>query len=429
MKRRDFIKRLGVAASLPAIIPASAWSSHPNNSPNDRITLGFIGVGKQGGGLLWGFLNTPGSQVVAVCDVDKKKLQRAQDRANRFYANRNAVENYNGVEAYTDFREIIHRKDIDAVVIATPDHWHAITSIMAARAGKDIYCEKPLTLTLSEGRLIEREVRRHGRVFQTGSMQRSSSQFRQAAELVQNGYIGDIQHVRVSIRTGFIPHPIDCDLPSELKLPELDWDMWLGQAPERPYHSIIAPPISFNGFPAWRNYREYSGGGMADWGAHHFDIAQWALGMDKSGPVKVYPVDDKDVKELTYFYANGIEMVTDFENNRILFTGTEGWIEVNRSYIKASSDRLLSLKLKSSDIHLYDSNNHKLDWFQAIRKRTRPITDVEIGHRSCSVCHLGNLAAQLDRPLTWNPDAEEFIDDDEANRLRSRPQRSPWRLT
>ncbi len=426
IKRRDFLKQAGLLAGAASVIPASAWSSS-NVMPNDRITLGFIGVGKQGEGLLRGFLNSPETHVLAVCDVDANKMERARKNVDAYYSKQKEL-NYKGCDAYRDFRDVLERKDIDAVVIATPDHWHAIPAIMAARAGKDIYCEKPLTLTIAEGREMVNEVRRHNRVFQTGSMQRSSSGFRQACELVRNGYIGDVKTVRVSIRTGFIPHPIVCELPEEPKPAELDWDMWQGPAPNRPYNAILAPPISFTGYPAWRNYRDYSGGGMTDWGAHHFDIAQWGLGMDYSGPVEINPPDDKDYKLLTYKYANGVVMDTDFDDNRILFTGTDGWIDVNRSYLKASNPKLVNHKIGPNEIRLYHSNDHHDDWLQAIRNRRIPITDVEIGCRSVTVCHLGNLAVQLGRKLQWDPDTENFVNDPEANRLKERSKRSPWYL-
>ena len=415
--RRRFLQSFGLLALAPALIPSSLSGS--KTKPNDRIQIGVIGIGKQGSGLLRGFLHAE-TQVVAVCDVDRLKLAQAQSQVDKYYDHQNSC------LATTDFREIINRSDIDAIVLGTPDHWHALPSILAARAGKDIYCEKPLSLTLDEARAMVNAVRHHGRVCQTGSMQRSSDRFRHACELVRNGYIGEINHVRVSIRTGFIPHPIECDLPAESKPEELEWDVWLGQAPERPYNSVLAPPISFNGWPAWRNYRDYSGGGMTDWGAHHFDIAQWGLGMDGSGPTEIIPARLSEYNLLTYRYANGIEMTTDFENNFIRFEGSDGTVEVNRRYLRTDPPGLGSHQIAPNDVHLYASTDHRLDFIQAIHNRTQPITDVEIGARSVTVCHLGNLAEQLGRSLTWDPEEEVFINDDEANRLRSRPKRSPW---
>lgn len=429
LSRRKFLKSAVSAAFATSIIPASAWSQQNNNVlPGNRLTLGFIGVGIQGSGLLRGFLNDANFQVAAVCDVDENKLNRARNNVEKFYADKRNNSTYTGCGATRDFREIINRADIDAIVIATPDHWHAIPSIMAMQAGKDVYCEKPLTLTIAEGRAMVNTARRYERIFQTGSMQRSDQKFRFACELVRNGYIGDIKSVRVSIRTGFIPHPQICELAAENVLPELDWNLWLGPAPERPYNSIIAPPISFNGFPAWRNYRDYSGGGMTDWGAHHFDIAQWGLGMDSSGPVEIIPPDGKNYPLLTYRYANGIEMTTDFLDNYILFTGAKGTIKVNRTYLLTDPASLATLRIATGDIHLDKSVDHKQNWLQSIKTRSKPITDVEIGHRSVSVCHLGNLAVQLGRKLQWNPDKEQFVNDTEANRLLTRAKRSPWNI-
>lgn len=429
LSRRKFLKSAVSAAFATSIIPASAWSQQNNNVlPGNRLTLGFIGVGVQGSGLLRGFLNDTNFQVAAVCDVDENKLNRARNNVEKFYADKQNNSTYTGCGATRDFREIINRADIDAIVIATPDHWHAIPSIMAMQAGKDVYCEKPLTLTIAEGRAMVNTARRYERIFQTGSMQRSDQKFRFACELVRNGYIGDIKSVRVSIRTGFIPHPQICELAAENVLPELDWNLWLGPAPERPYNSIIAPPISFNGFPAWRNYRDYSGGGMTDWGAHHFDIAQWGLGMDSSGPVEIIPPDGKNYPLLTYRYANGIEMTTDFLDNYILFTGAKGTIKVNRTYLLTDPASLATLRIATGDIHLDKSVDHKQNWLQSIKTRSKPITDVEIGHRSVSVCHLGNLAVQLGRKLQWNPDKEQFVNDTEANRLLTRAKRSPWNI-
>ncbi|MBN2000537.1 Gfo/Idh/MocA family oxidoreductase [candidate division KSB1 bacterium] len=427
--RRKFIKTsLGAAAALsaPVILPASAWSKA--DLPGDRINIGVIGIGKQGSGLLWGFLNTPAIHVAAVCEVDRKKLFYGKNQVEKYYAGKLDQGTYKGCDIYGDFRELIERKDIDAVVIAVPDHWHAIISIEAAKAGKDIYCEKPLSLTIAEARQMVNAVRRYNRVFQTGSMQRSDSKFRLACELVQNGFIGEVESVRVSIRTGFIPHPIICDLGEEPKPEELNWEMWLGPAPDRPYHSRIAPPIEYDGWPHWRDYRDYSGGGMTDWGAHHFDIAQWGLGMDNSGPVEVTPPDGKNVPYLTYRYKNGVRLTTDFEDNLILFTGTEGTVEVNRQYLKTTPEHLVNSFIKPGMIHLYNSNNHIMDWIDCIRTRSKPICDVEIGCRSVTVCHLGNIAKQLNRTVHWDPVAEQFVSDPEANRTLSRAKKSPWRI-
>ena len=424
--RREFLKKAagiaGGAAAFPYVVPSSVLGQADTIAPSNRITLGFIGMGKQSQHLIRSFLNSPGIQTLAVCDVDKLKLKRAQDTVQEHYSKPNSAP-YKGCAAYGDFRELLARDDIDAVVIATPDHWHSIIVIQAAQAGKDIYCEKPLAQTIAEARAMVNAVRRYGRIFQTGSMQRSDDKFRFACELVRNGYIGEVKTVTVGIGGP----PEDKPLPAEPVPDYLDWDMWVGPAPWRPYNSDLSPHISFDGFPNWRYHSDFGGGGMTDWGAHHFDIAQWGLGMDETGPVAIIPPDDKDYKVLTYKYANSVIMTRDNANG-ILFTGTKGRVEVNRGYLKTWPDTLQSQQLKPEEIHLYDSKNHYTDWLDAIRKRTKPICDIETGCRSVTVCHLGNIAYRLGRPLKWDPQREVFISDSEANRLLSRAMRSPWHL-
>ena len=423
INRRGFLKVAAGAAAvagLPTIVPSTVFGAA---APSERTTLGFIGCGKQSQHLMRSLLGSPGTHVVAACDVDKLKLERSSKGiVDKHYADRKDG-SYKGCATYGDFRDLLARADIDAVVISTPDHWHAAISIAACRAGKDIYCEKPLTQTVAEARAMVNAVRLYNRVFQTGSMQRSSREFRFACELVQNGFIGDIKHVTVSVGGP----PEDKPLPPELVPDYLDWDMWVGPAMWRPYNNDLAPHISFDGFPNWRYHSYYGGGGMTDWGAHHFDIAQWALGMDGTGPVEIIPPDGKDTKVLTYKYANGIPMTRD-DANGVLFEGTTGKVEVNRGYLKTWPDNLKDQTIGPDKIHLYDSKNHFTDWLDAIRKRSKPICDIEIGASSVIVCHLGNIAYTLQRPLKWDPKREVFLGDDEANRLLSRPYRGPWHL-
>jgi predicted dehydrogenase len=427
INRRQFLRKLtGTAAgaiAFPHIVSSSVLGAAETVAPSNRITLGFIGTGKQGRGLLGNFLRIPDTQVIAVCDVDALKLKRAQEMAESHYADRQTKGTFKGCTSYNDFRSLLGRDDIDAVIIATPDHWHAVDVIESARVGKDIYCEKPLSLTIDQARIMVNAVRRYGRVFQTGSMQRSDRRFRFACELVRNGYIGEVKKVTVSVGgpSG------ECDLPAEPVPDYLDWDKWLGPAPWRPYNAILSPDISWDHFPHWRRYRDYSGGGMTDWGAHHFDIAQWGLGMDNGGPVEIIPPDNKNYRVLTYKYANGITMTRD-EANGILFIGTEGKVEVNRGYLRTWPDNLIKQQIAPNDIHLYKSNNHYADWLKCIRTRSKPICDVEIGCRSVTVCHLGNIAYELKRPLKWDPRQERFNNDVEANCLLSRAMRSPWHL-
>ena len=426
ISRRQFIKRAvstgAVSVAFPYIISASALGGTGNAAPSERITLGFIGTGKQSQHLMRSFLNSPGTHVLAGCDVDKLKLERGKKIVEDHYAGKNGG-SYKGCDTYGDFRELLARDDIDAVVIATPDHWHAVIVIESAEAGKDIYCEKPLSQTIVEARAMVNAVRRYGRVFQTGSMQRSDWHFRLGCELVLNGYIGELKHVTVGVGGP----PEDKPLPAQPVPDYLDWDRWLGPALWRPYNSELSPHLSWDGFPNWRNHSAFGGGGMTDWGAHHFDIAQWGMAMDESGPVEIIPPDGKDYKVLTYKYASGVTMTRD-DANGVLFTGTKSEVETNRGHLRTVPENLVNQKLGPNEIHLYECNNHYTDWLDAIRKRSRPICDIETGCRSVTVCHLGNIAYKLGRPLKWDPEREVFVGDSGANRMLSRPMRAPWHL-
>jgi len=419
--RRQFLKISSVALAASPLILPSAWATE-KKGPNDRITLGFIGVGTQGRYLLGNFLNHPNTQVLAVSDVDTTRREHSRNTVNEFYKAKLETD-YKGCDEYKDFRELIARKDIDAVVIAAPDHWHAFIAISAANAGKDIYCEKPLSLTVREARAMVNAARKNDRVFQTGSMQRSSSEFRKACELVRNGRIGQVKQVIVDVGGPSRP----CDLPEEPMEPGLNWDMWLGQAPMRPYNSVLAPRGVHKHFPDWRNYREFSGGMMTDWGAHHFDIAQWGLGMDESGPVEVIPpADPKATSGLRYLYANGVEMIHGTSGG-VLFKGTEGTILVNRGKFEATPESIGKEVLPANATHLYKSDNHLKDFLDCVRSRKRPICDVEVGCRSATVCHIGNIAYWTHKHLKWDPKNETFIGDDEANKWLDRAKRDPWK--
>ncbi|MBE0545229.1 MAG: Gfo/Idh/MocA family oxidoreductase [Verrucomicrobia bacterium] len=422
--RRQFLKTTAtVAVAAPTLLPSSVWSA--GKSPNDRMTLGFIGMGKQNRGLLNGFIRSKETQVVAVCDVDTKRREHAQKSVADHYAKQTDKGSFKGCEAYIDFRDLVARKDIDGVVIATPDHWHAIQVIAAANAGKDIYCEKPLSLTIREAREMVKAVRRNQRILQTGSMQRSSQEFRKACELVRNGRIGKVQKVIVGVGA---PSKW-CDLPEETMEQGLDWNFWLGPAPMRPYNSVLSPRGIHDHFPNWRNYREYSGGMMTDWGAHHFDIAQWGLGMDDSGPVEIIPPGTPNARTgVRYLYANGVEMIHDSSKGGATFIGTEGKIFVDRGRFQAEPESLGQDPLGENAIRLYASNNHLQDWLNCVRSRKLPICDVEIGARSVSVCHLGNLAYWNNRRLKWDPAKEQFIGDAEANTWLDYQRRGSWKV-
>jgi predicted dehydrogenase len=382
--------------------------------------MGFIGVGKQNRFLLTRFL-AKDTQVVAVCDVDTTRRESAKQMVEAAYA-QNAPGGYKGCTAYADFRELLARKDIDAVCVATPDHWHAIVVVAAAKANKDIYCEKPLSLTIHEARAMVKAVRKHNRVLQTGSMQRSSSEFYKACMLVRNGRIGQIKQVIADVGTS----SKWCDLPEEPMEAGLNWDMWLGPAATRPYNSILSPRGIPKDFPAWRNYREYSGWGMTDWGAHHFDIAQWGLGMDDSGPVQIIPPEDPNAwTGVRFVYANGVQLIHG-KSGGVLFVGTDGQIFVNRGKFWITPETLGNEPIPENGVQLYKSTDHYQDFLDCVKTRKRPICDVEIGCRSVTVCHLGNLAYWYRRTLNWDPVKERFIGDAEANTWLDRKRRAPW---
>ena len=427
LSRRNFLKSTAFVAAVPTLLPSSVWGAE--TAPSNRITLGFIGVGTQGRGLLGGFLRKAETQVLAICDVDTTRREYNAKTVDDRYSKQNAA-TYKACTQYKDFRELLARQDIDAVVIATPDHWHAIPVIAAANAKKDIYCEKPLSLTIAEARAMAQAIRKNERVFQTGSMQRSSREFKKACELVRNGRIGKIKEIYISIGG---PSKW-CDLPEEPMEPGLDWDFWLGPAPKRPYNSVLSPrrdpqKTVHQHFPNWRNYREYSGGMMTDWGAHHFDIAQWGLGMDESGPVEIIPPDGGDVKRLTYKYANGVTMYhggLEGYGYGVVFVGENGKVCVDRGRFKAEPESIEEQPITDKEIRLYSSNDHLQDFLNCTRSRKRPICDVEVGCRSVTVCHLGNLAYWNKRKLKWDPAAEQFVGDAEANTWLQRERRAPW---
>jgi predicted dehydrogenase len=394
-------------------------------SANDRITLGFIGVGVQNRGHLGYFLGRGDVQVVAVCDVVAERREDARRRAETRYAEALKKGEYKGCAAYNDFRELLERKDIDAVVIATPDHWHAIPSVLAARAGKHVYGEKPLTLTIAEGRAVADAVKTANVVFQTGSQQRSEfgGKFRQAVELVRNGRVGAVKTVHVGVGDAARP----CDLAEEAVPEGTDWDLWLGPAPKRGYSPVLCPKGIHNHFPAWRDYREYANGGLADMGAHHFDIAQWALDMDGSGPVKVEPPPGNEKRGLKFTYANGVAMYHGGPSG-CTFVGTNGLLYVDRGVIQSQPEGILKDPLPEGAKRVYHATDHRGNWLECVRSRKETICPAEVGHSSATVCQLANIGYWLRRPLSWDPRAERFVGDDEANKLVSREMRAPWKL-
>lgn len=419
--RRTFLKNSAAVAAGFMIMPRHVLGGTGFLAPSDRINLGYIGAGKQAQGLLHSMGGVAETMVMAVCDVDRKKMAQFTEAATALNNQKSA----HAVDAYGDYRELLARQDIDAVVVATPDHWHALNVIDAAKSGKDIYCEKPLALTIEEGRAMVDAVQKYKRVLQTGSMQRSQYNFRQAAELVRNGHIGTVKEINVSVG-----EPVkQCDLPS-MPIPEyLDWDMWIGPSLYRGYHPILSPPIEDNeAWAWWRGYRDFGGGYITDWGAHMFDIVQWALNMDHSGPVSFVPPESPGAADGLYFtYADGVRVNHKpwGEDNAIQFIGSEGKIEVAREFLRTNPDSLAQRVAKASDKKVYQADNHYQDWIDAIKKRSQPICDVEIGHRTASVCNAVNIAYELQRPLKWDPSREVF-DDPYANILKGRPYRKAW---
>ncbi len=418
VNRRAFIKGTALG-TMPFFLPSRIWSAE--TGPNSRLNLGFVGMGTQNRGLLGSFIRRPQVQVVAVCDVDTTRRENAQKIVNEHYKKENNTE-YKGCAGYNDFRELLARRDIDAVVIATPDHWHALVAIAAANAGKDIYCEKPLTQSIYEARTLVKAVRKNDRVFQTGSMQRSSREFHRACELVRNGALGKIEKIEVGVGGP----PVACDLPGEEKPEGLDWNMWLGPAPERPYNSVLSPRGVHTHFPNWRSYKEFGGGGITDWGAHHFDIAQWALGMDESGPIEVIPPEDKKATSgVKFLYANGVPMYHT-NGNGITFFGEKGKLPVNRGKFEPTPEELGEVKTPVDGIHLYKSTDHHRDWLECIKERRKPICDVEVGARTVTVCHLANIAYLNQAHLKWDPSKEQFVDGMGNPKWLNVPHRDPW---
>lgn len=431
MTRRRFLTKTGsVVSSLmafPLVVPSSSLGKAGSVAASNRIVMGCIGVGGQGtrgmAGGIWapegGFIGRPEVKVVAVCDVDARHRNNARDIVNNKYGNKDCA-------AYNDFRELLARQDIDALLIATGDRWHPLISIAAAKAGKDMYCEKPISVTIEEAKVMRQAIQRYGVIFQMGTQQRSSWSFRFACELVRNGYIGQVKEVTVSV--GGPVAFAQCELPAQPVPDYLDYDMWLGPIPWRPYHA--------NFVGGWMAYRDCSGGEMTNWGAHHFDTAQWGLGMDDSGPIEIIPPDGKNHRVLTYRYASGAIVTRDPEKflketgqgNGVLFEGTEGKVAVWRYTLRTWPENLIRQRIGPNEIHLHESENHHTDFVNSVRTRAKPGSDIVVGCRSITVCHLGNIAYELGRPLKWDPVKETFVDDLDADRMIRREMRSPWHL-
>ncbi len=454
MNRRDFLGRssltLATALSFPCLIPASALGRNGAVPPSDRIGLGFIGMGGQGlanlcnpsmedYNLAGGFIGKEDVQVRAVCDVDRERLNRARDLVYEIYGNQDC----NG---YQDFRELLSRPEIDAVVISTPDHWHALIGIAAAKAGKDVYGEKPLAHNIVEGRAICDAVKRYGTVWQTGCQQRSWGYFRAAAELVRNGFLGEVKTVRVSLPAGAsINRPVK---PTPVPI-GFDFDFWLGPAPLEPF-------CAGRCHGSFRNISDYSSGPIADWAGHHVDSAQWGMGTDYSWPVEIEGegtfqqgglFDNMVNYHIECKYAEGFTLIIEDNSTRpegrdgkrfsrctfgwnigVLFEGTKGWAQVNRGGLDVFPNSLAKVKIGPNGIHLYKSDDHKQNFLDCIRYRKTTAAPPEVAHRSVGIGYLGITALHLKRKLRWDGKKERFIDDDMANRRLFRPMRSPWHL-
>ena len=448
MKRRQFFKKCAAlttgAAIFPSIIPASALGKNGAVAPSDRINMGWIGTGNNGINWLRTFLQEKNIQVVAVCDVNKESdgywnnTVRGREVARKIteehYAGLAPSGFYKGCDAYEDFRDVLRRKDIDAVYNGTPDHWHSIIVTEAAKAGKDIYGQKPLSLTIAEGRAMVNAVNKHGVIFQTGSQQRSDYNFRRICELVQNGRIGTLHTVTCGLPGGVPDLNSYGAATTPVPVPKgFNYDLWLGPAPEAPY-SPARCHVNFR----WN--LDYSGGQVTDWGGHHPDIAQWGMGTEKTGPIKIqnaratwadHPIWNTATDY--YFeclYKNGVKLIISTEARAgVTFEGTDGWVWANRGRHETFPETLRYDNIGPEEIHLYASNHHVRNFIDCVLNRQQPVAPIEVGHRSISIAHLGNIAMKLQRDLEWDPDKERFINDAQADRLLSRPMRSPWHVS
>lgn len=424
MTRRTFTKGALGLGMAPLILPSSAWGE---DAPSKRVNVGAIGVGGRGRShVVDGLKNTNDARVLAVCDVN---------RANRdgVKATADEINGDNACLAFEDYRELLAREDIDAVTIAVPDHWHALIAVAAARAGKHIYGEKPLAYTVAEGRKIVDTVREKGVVFQHGTQQRSTPAFRQACMLARNGRLGKLETIRVGS-----PFGLKGGDPNPAPAPDgLSYEFWLGPAPEKPY---TPGRCSGNGGTGWYHIRDYSGGWITAWGAHDLDIAQWGNGTDDTGPVKVsgsaeYATDgvyDTAWKwQFECGYANGVKLIyasEDINPHGVRFEGSDGWVFVNRETLEAGPASLLEEKFDAGEVQLVESTNHMGNFVDAILRGKPTAAPVEVAHRSTTIAHLCNIAAQTGRALEWNPAEERFVNDEAANRLLSRDMRAPWSL-
>ncbi|MGF1451547.1 MAG: Gfo/Idh/MocA family protein [Opitutales bacterium] len=418
--RRRFLKQtatLGAALlGAPVIARADTLGLSGRTGANSRINLAYIGLGKKIG-THYRMANLANVQPSWVCDVKGDKLREGVSALKQ--------RGFKDFQATQDYEDIMNDQAVDAVVICTPDHWHAALSIAAMRAGKDVYCEKPMTLTIAEGRAMAEAERRYARVFQVGSQQRSERAFRKAAEMVRNGWIGDIKEVRTGL--GTFPDPrLE---PAEPIPQDFNYDKWLGPAPYEDYFEYRVRGDYGGG---WRCYLDYGSRKSGDWGAHHYDIIQWALGWDEAGPVEFIPQGFENAPYDSFVYADGVRVVRDHperDGHMIRFIGTKGEVFVSRgNRLETTPGHLASRPLSPSDERLYRSNDHHQDWLDCIVSRSTPICPTEVGHRTATICHLSEIAKRLGRPLRWDPEAERILGDSDAARWIDRPRRAGYEL-
>ena len=455
MGRRQFLATAGkgvvassVVAGFPAIVPSSVFGA---TSPGNRINVGAIGTGRISRGHdLPGIWQHDIARVMAACDLDRKRMEDAKTLINGYYSKQTGKP-YDGVTGYTNYHDLLANKDVDAVVISTPDHWHCLIAIDAVEAGKDVHLQKPASLTIADGRALSDAVKRSGRIFQIGSQQRSTVQFRYAAELVRNGRIGQIKTVEVGL-----PGDPSGEVEPEMPVPKnLNYDMWLGSTPVVYYtEKRVHPQVGYDR-PGWLRCEQFGAGMITGWGAHHIDSAHWGMDAELTGPVEIWGTAEFPKSGLwdvhgpfktEALYANGVHMIVsgDFPNG-IKFIGTNGWIFVSRgnervtasdpvaklndsTALQSSDPKIIKSVIGPTEIHLPESKEHHLNWLESVKSRKPPIAPVEVAHRSCSACLLHHAAMKLKRKLYWDPAKERFKNDDEANAMLSRPQRAPYAI-
>lgn len=450
--RRTFIKSAACAVAAPTVVPRSVFGA---NAPSNRINVGFIGLGNQSKIDLPAFLENEDVQVLAVCDVNAGSYgyrvpgdflgrQPGKQIVEKYYADKSPTGTYKGCGAYNDFRDLLSREDIDAVVITVPDHWHAVMTIAAAKAGKDIYCEKPLSLTVDDGKAMVKAVREHNRILQTGSQHRSNESIRRGCELVRNGRIGELKRIHTFIaENNFFGPGLDW---KPMPVPKnFDYDMWLGPAPEAPYHEDRC-------LYKFRFIEDYSGGQTTNYGAHSLDLAQLGHGTELTGPIEFVDTGSKWPEPGSLFttatkvafharYADGVILTCETRPPGFgaRFEGSDGWVQVDSGGVHASPQSLLSSVIGPNEIHLpvavpgkpvskYDRvlPHHVRNFLDAVKTRQDPIEPVEVGHRTATICHLGNIAMKLKRKIQWDPESEQIVGDDEAAAMLNRPKREPW---